>query len=99
MFNEKLKSARKRKGLSQAALGKLLGVQAQTVGRWETGKSKPNLEIINKLCEALDVPLRYFINEERVDYQLTLEEAFVINKYRELNDDGKQMIINLLNMI
>lgn len=99
MFNEKLKTARKQKGLSQAELGKLLGVQAQTVGRWETGKSKPNLETINKLCEALDVPLRYFINEERVDYQLTLEEAFVINKYRELNDDGKQMIINLLNMI
>ena len=99
MFNEKLKAARKQKGLSQAELGKLLGVQAQTVGRWENGKSKPNLETINKLCEALDVPLRYFINEERVDYQLTLEEAFVINKYRELNDDGKQMIINLLNMI
>jgi transcriptional regulator with XRE-family HTH domain len=99
MFSEQLKIARKQKSLSQAALGKLLGVQAQTIGRWETGKSEPNLETINKLCEALDVPLRYFINEERVDYQLTLEEAFVINKYRELNDDGKQMIINLLNMI
>ena len=34
MFNEKLKAARKQKGLSQAELGKLLGVQAQTVGRW-----------------------------------------------------------------
>ena len=99
MFNEKLKAARKQKGLSQAALGKLLGVQAQTIGRWETGKSEPNLETVNKLCEILDVPLRYFISEEHVDYQLTLEEAFVINKYRELNDDGKQMIINLLNMI
>ena len=99
MFNEKLKAARKQKGLSQAALGKLLGVQAQTIGRWENGKSEPNLKTINKLCEALDVPLRYFISEEHLDYQLTLEEAFVINKYRELNDDGKQMIINLLNMI
>lgn len=99
MFNEKLKVVRKQKGLSQAELGKLLGVQAQTIGRWETGKSEPNLETVNKLCEILDVPLRYFISEEHVDYQLTLEEAFVINKYRELNDDGKQMIINLLNMI
>ena len=44
MFNEKLKAARKQKGLSQTELGKLLGVQAQTIGRWETGKSKPNLE-------------------------------------------------------
>ena len=99
MFSDKLKNARKQKGLSQAELGKLLGVQAQTVGRWENGKSKPNLEKINKLCEILDITLHYFINGEHVDYQLNLEEAFVIKKYRELNDDGKQMIINLLNMI
>lgn len=99
MFNEKLKAARKQKGLSQAALGKLLGVQAQTVGRWETGKSKPNLEIINKLCEILNVPLYYFINEEHIDYQLNFDEAFVINKYRELNDDGKSIVINLLKMM
>jgi len=99
MFNEKLKAARKQKGLSQAALGKLLSVQAQTVGRWETGKSKPNLETVNKLCEILDVSLHYFISEEYIDYQLNFEETFIINKFRELNDDGKKMIINLLNMI
>ena len=39
MFNEKLKVVRKQKGLSQTELGKLLGVQTQTIGRWETGKS------------------------------------------------------------
>lgn len=99
MFNEKLKAARKQKCLSQAALGKLIGVRTQTISNWETGKSEPNLETINKLCEILDVPLRYFINEERVDYQLTLEESFVINKYRELNDDGKSIVINLLKMM
>ena len=98
MFNEKLKAARKQKGLSQAELGKLLGVQAQTIGRWETGKSKPNLKTINKLCEVLNIPLYSLISKD-VDYQLNYEEAFVIKKYRELNDDGKQMIINLLNMI
>lgn len=99
MFSEQLKIARKQKGLSQAELGKLLGVQAQTIGRWETGKSKPNLETVNKLCEILDVTLHYFISEEHVDYQLNLEEAFIIKKYRELSDDGKSIVINLLKMM
>lgn len=99
MFNEKLKATRKQNGLSQAALGKLIGVRTQTISNWETGKSEPNLETINKLCEALDVTLHYFISEEHVDYQLNLEETFIINKFRELNDDGKKMIINLLKMI
>lgn len=98
MFNEKLKAARKQKGLSQTELGKLLGVQAQTIGRWETGKSKPNLETVNKLCEILNITLYSLISKD-ADYQLNYDEAFVINKYRELNDDGKKMIINLLNMI
>ena len=98
MFNEKLKNARKQKGLSQAALGKLLGVQAQTIGRWETGKSKPNLKTVNKLCDILNIPLYSLISKD-ADYQLNYEEAFIVNKFRELNDDGKQMIINLLNMI
>ena len=98
MFNEKLKAARKQNGLSQAALGKLIGVRTQTISNWETGKSEPNLETINKLCEILNIPLYSLISKD-VDYQLNYEEAFVIKKYRELNDDGKQMIINLLNMI
>ena len=98
MFSEKLKAARKQRGLSQAALGKLLDVQAKTISNWENGKSEPNLKTINKLCEVLNIPLYSLISKD-VDYQLNYEEAFVIKKYRELNDDGKQMIINLLNMI
>lgn len=86
------------KGLSQAALGKLLGVQAQTISNWENGKSEPNLKTINKLCEVLNIPLYSLISKE-VDYQLNYEEVFIIKKYRELNDDGKKMIINLLKMI
>ncbi|WP_302759646.1 helix-turn-helix transcriptional regulator [Amedibacillus dolichus] len=98
MFSEKLKAARKQRGLSQAALGKLLDVQAKTISNWENGKSEPNLKTINKLCEVLNIPLYSLISKD-VDYQLNYEEAFVIKKYRELNDDGKKMIINLLNMI
>ncbi|MCB5374022.1 helix-turn-helix domain-containing protein [Amedibacillus dolichus] len=98
MFNEKLKAARKQNGLSQAALGKLIGVRTQTISNWETGKSEPNLETINKLCEILNIPLYSLISKD-VDYQLNYEEAFIVNKFRELNDDGKKMIINLLKMI
>nr|DAV20174.1 MAG TPA: helix-turn-helix domain protein [Caudoviricetes sp.] len=98
MFNEKLKVVRMQKGLSQAELGKLLGVQAQTIGRWENGKSEPNLETINKLCKILNITIYSLVSKE-ADYQLNYDEAFIINKYRELNDDGKKMIINLLKMI
>ena len=98
MFSEKLKAARKQRGLSQAALGKLLDVQAKTISNWENGKSEPNLKTINKLCEVLNIPLYSLISKD-VDYQLTLEEAFLINKYRELSDDGKNIIISLIKTL
>ena len=98
MFSEQLKIARKQKSLSQVALGKLLGVQAQTIGRWETGKSEPNLETVNKLCEILNIPL-YSLISKGADYQLNYDESFIIKKYRELSDDGKSIVINLLKMM
>lgn len=98
MFNEKLKVVRMQKCLSQAELGKLLGVKAQTISNWEIGKSEPNLKTINKLCEVLNIPLYSLISKD-VDYQLTLEEAFLINKYRELSDDGKNIIISLIKTL
>lgn len=98
MFNEKLKDARKQKGLLQSELGKLIGVRTQTISNWETGKSEPNLETVNKLCEILNIPL-YSLISKGADYQLNYDEAFIIKKYRELSDDGKSIVINLLKMM
>ena len=39
MFNEKLKLYASKNGLSQAALGKLIGVRTQTISNWETGRA------------------------------------------------------------
>ena len=45
--------ARKRLGLSQGALGRLLGVRFNVVSRWELGKSHPNPKREAKLREVL----------------------------------------------
>ncbi len=44
-----LKSQRKKSGLSQAAYAKLVGVSANTIFNWESGKSKPDDKRFQKL--------------------------------------------------
>ena len=53
-FTENLKNLRKSKGLSQASLAKLLGVDQRTVSAWENGVCEPSLELLAKLCEIFE---------------------------------------------
>ena len=46
-------AARKKKGLTQAQLAELVGVDQALVSRWESGRVKPSPESMQKLKEAL----------------------------------------------
>ena len=46
-------AARKKKGLTQAQLAELVGVDQALVSRWESGRVKPNAESMEKIREAL----------------------------------------------
>ncbi|MFC8723279.1 helix-turn-helix domain-containing protein [Kitasatospora sp. NPDC057198] len=49
---------RRRRGISQLELSNLAGVSARHVGFLETGRSQPSREMLLRLAEHLDVPLR-----------------------------------------
>lgn len=46
---------RKEKGLTQFELGEKLGVNAQAVSKWESGRTAPDISIINELADILEV--------------------------------------------
>ena len=55
MKNLNLINARKKKGLTQSELAKLLKcVSKATISNWETGYSKPRLEVALLASEILD---------------------------------------------
>lgn len=54
MLKERLKELREKKGLSQKALGELIGAGQQTIAGWETGVRKPNSDCISALADALE---------------------------------------------
>lgn len=50
-----LAALRKRRGLTQLQLAKMIGVSTSTVAMWETGRRKPDYHMIVRLCEFFAV--------------------------------------------
>ena len=57
MIGANIQSRRKTLGMTQEQLAERLGVSRQTVTKWETGESVPDLANAGALAEALDVSL------------------------------------------
>ena len=57
MFKDNLVSVRKMHGFSQDELAEKIGVSRQTLSKYETGESLPDIERCKLLAEVLDVSL------------------------------------------
>ena len=58
-YGELIRSCRKKEDLTQADLANKLGIPKTYVGHWEAGRSRPDLNLIPGLCNALGISLSY----------------------------------------
>lgn len=63
-FAERLKEARRSRGLSQEELAAQLDVTRQAVGKWEQGHSYPEVEKLLTLCAVLNTSLDALMADE-----------------------------------
>ena len=69
-FSKKLSELRAAAGISQAELGKHLGVTNRAVSKWENGLSLPSAENIFKLARLFDVPADSFLSAAQQPQQV-----------------------------
>ncbi len=62
MIGKNLQKLRKQRGLTQEALAEAVGVARQTIAKWETEESTPDLEMSGKLASVLGVMLDDLVN-------------------------------------
>ena len=56
---------RKRKNLTQFELSEILGVGEKTVSKWERGVNAPDISMLLKLCEVLELDIKELLSGER----------------------------------
>ena len=54
-FNENLKIARERKGISQKDMAESIGVAKSTYSLYESGNREPNVQTIKRIADILNV--------------------------------------------
>ena len=60
-LGERLRKARKRKGLSQSAASEAIGISNKSLSRYETDSYYPALEVLKKLGRLYDVSSEYLL--------------------------------------
>jgi len=56
-MEKRIKQLRRERGLSQAALARMVGVSQSTIGMWESGRNMPEFANLEKLARSLGVSL------------------------------------------
>lgn len=84
-LSEKILKLRAARGMSQGDLAEKLGVSRQSVSKWETGQSVPDLDKIIKLADLFGVTTDYLLREAE---QVSGEE----NKPEEPDRAGRRTL-------
>lgn len=90
-FGDRIRLARKAKGMTQNHLAEAIGVKGNSVSDWENNKCKPDVDTLELLMGVLDIDSNYlFDTQNKKEYANTINEAVV--KYEKTSG-----IVELLN--
>ena len=79
-IGEKIYNLRKKKNLSQEDLASVLNVSRQTISKWETGESNPDIDKIVPLCNFFEISTDEFLKGKDIVYERKLNKEKTKNK-------------------
>lgn len=101
-FGERLTELRKSKGYTRESFAEYLGISKYTLRNYELSVNEPGSSFLRQISDIFDVSIDYLMGltneKERVlPYNLKASEYKHIEKYRSLDDHGKDMVDTVLN--
>ncbi|MDE6739841.1 MAG: helix-turn-helix domain-containing protein, partial [Lachnospiraceae bacterium] len=88
-LSKKIYEMRKAHGLSQEQLAEKLGVSRQSVSKWESGESIPELERLVEISKVFNVTTDYLLKESEVD-ELTIRTEMLERQQQSLLSEAKK---------
>lgn len=79
---ENISKARAVRGLTQEQVANFLGISRATYNNIESGKSKPNVDIIERLSTILNVPVAEFFDEPRNNEKFKQMYFYILENFK-----------------
>ena len=79
-FGENLQKLRKEKGISQEQLAEQLGVTRQSVSKWESGNSYPEMDKIVAICNLFHCDMNVLINKDITEEREKKDASSVVKE-------------------
>ncbi len=94
-FPQRLRTLRKRKGLTQAELGSLYGVSAAAVHKWETGQAEPDVETLRSLAALFGQTLDSLCSDGTPESAQTENLAVMTRAFRQMTPEEQEKLIEV----
>lgn len=94
-----IKEYRKKAGLTQAGLAEKLDVTRNAVISWETGRAKPQMEMLIKVSHLLSIPITELFHVDRTANGLTADEQNILNDYRRLSPEDQKVTGRMIEVL
>ncbi len=94
IMGQRVRSARKAKGMSTEELAEKVGVAVESIGHIECGARRPSLTLLYNIAETLDVSLDYLTGRTENATHSLLKECAQNNG---LTAEQQQMLLELTN--
>lgn len=96
-LGQQMAALRKKKGLSQADLGKAVGTSGDIIGRYERDEVKPSIEVAMKIADTLDISLDYLVGKSSSEMDKNTLKR--IEEVSNLPEDAKNQMFMVIDAL
>ena len=89
---ERIRHYRETVGIEQKALASLVGVTANSISNWENGRSRPDVNLLPAICEALNITLYDLFQIEAPGPRYTPRQVMLLDQFNSLSDGHKHVV-------
>lgn len=97
-IGKNLKYYRKKRGYTQEKLAELISVSTETIKSIENKNKVPRLDNFIKLCNVLNIPSDYLLNDENKVFEIQTIDL-LLNEFKKYNNYEKQFYVETLQNI
>lgn len=95
---ERIRHYRELMGMEQKALARLIGVTPNSISNWENGRSRPDVNLLPGICEALNITFYDLFNVPN-PIKYTARQQLLVDAFSSLTEGHRQAVENLVDTL